>query len=521
MNMKRIKPGILLLIIIMIPIGACNTDELASMNEDPKTTTEINWSYLFTNGILQTAGNRGGPTSTQLRYCSTMIQHLSDISSGWNSGDKYFEDEGFAGAYFTSCYANMLKNYVEVIKQTGPDGKDPQMVNLHSAARVMKVFVYHRCTDLYGDIPYFEANKAYDEGIFYPVYNTQEDIYLDMLNELSEAADGFDNNSIDKDFNYQDIIYDGNIDKWRKFAYSLMLRLAMRISNVDAMTAQSYVTEAVNGGVFTSNDDNAWVPMASGPDIWINANGISRNFQPGDGKQDTKLSKTFIDFLRDNNDPRLMIISSGIGLFNGPKIDDPALQKGLPNGYDFNTIKDYEGVTEDVDMETTYSRINELMLDLDDPMLFQTYAEVELLLAEAAVKGWHAGDPAIHYNNGIRAAMQMYDIFDPSLTVSDAEVDAYLAAYPFDHAKGLEMIGTQYWLATFLNFYETYANWRRTGYPVLVPVNYPGNHTGGTIPRRLIFEMAEVSKNEDNYRAAVERMGGDKLTTRVWWDGGN
>ena len=374
---------------------------------------------------------------------------------------------------------------------------------------------------LYGDIPYSEASKAYDEGIFHPKYDLQKDIYLDMLNELSEAAAGFDVNA-DHFGNQgiQDLIYEGDIVKWRKFAYSLMLRLAMRISNIDPINAQLYVSEAIEGGVFTSNDDNAWVQMAN-TGWYYSYNDLSGNFLEATTWQNPKLSETFIDFLRDHNDPRLMIISSGIGHYYGEKITDPALQKGMPNGKDVNSIRDYEGVTEDVDLDMTYSRVNELMVDYEDPALFQTYAEVEFLLAESAFNGWHTGDPGTHYNNGIRAAMQMYDIFDPSLTVSDTEVDTYLAAYPYEPDRGQEMIGTQYWAATFFNEFEAYANWRRTEYPVLVPVNYPGNHTNGTIPRRLIFNQAEVSKNEANYQAAVERMGGDELTTRVWWDGGN
>jgi hypothetical protein len=218
-----------------------------------------------------------------------------------------------------------------------------------------------------------------------------------------------------------------------------------------------------------------------------------------------------------------MIITSGIGYWGGDKITDPALQRGMPNGKDVNMIKDYEGVDHDVLTDTTYSRVNELLLDYEDPTLLQTYAEVELLLAEAAIKGWHGGDPEDHYNKGVKAAMQMYNIFDPSFIVSDAEVYVYLTEHPFDPANGLEMIATQYWAATFLNFFETFANWRRTGFPTLTPVNYPGNHSGGTIPRRLIYDVGggEGAVNFENVQAAIDRIGGNYITTRVWWDKGN
>lgn len=517
-----IKKMSICLLVSLFMFSACNTDDLIDLNDDPTSTNEIDWNYIFTLGILLTAQPVVSYRES-IYYCSMMIQHTASTSPNetWGgSGDKYFER---GGVYYSDCYL-ISKRLSEIINQTGPDGKNPEMINLHNAARVIKVLAFHRSTDFYGDIPYSEANKAHDEGVFYPVFDTQQDIYLDMLNELKEAADGFDENYDDKSsFAHQDIMYKGEVTKWRKFAYSLMLRLAMRISTVDESTARTYIDEAMSGGVFTSNEDNAWVPMATGPDasdVSINQNPLSKPYHMRE-TETLKLSNTLIDFLRDNNDPRLMILTSGIGPYNGPKIDEPALQIGMPNGFDVNTIRDYEGTTEDVDEDNTYSGLNELMLDLDEPIMLQTYAEVELLMAEAAYKGWIAGDPETHYNNGVRAAMQMYVTYDGSFTVSDAEVDAYLAAHPFDPDNALEMIGTQYWAATFLNPHESWANWRRTEYPILIPVNYPGNETNGTIPRRLIFDLATVSINEENYQAAIQRMGPDVMTTRVWWDRGN
>ena len=151
-------------------------------------------------------------------------------------------------------------------------------------------------------------------------------------------------------------------------------------------------------------------------------------------------------------------------------------------------------------------------------MFFMTYAEVELLKAEAAVRGWHSGDPQTHYENGVRAAMQYLVMYDPNAAISGADIDAYLAANPYDPANAMEQINTQIWAATLLNEYEGYANYRRTGFPALTPVNYPGNVTGGTIPRRLRYREAEAVANPENYSAAVSKQGPDEFTTRMWWD---
>ncbi|MBT8301917.1 MAG: SusD/RagB family nutrient-binding outer membrane lipoprotein, partial [Maribacter sp.] len=118
----------------------------------------------------------------------------------------------------------------------------------------------------------------------------------------------------------------------------------------------------------------------------------------------------------------------------------------------------------------------------------------------------------------VRAAMKMYELDSPDAVIADADIDAYLVAKPFDAANALEQINTQYWAATYLNEYETFSNWRRTGFPVLVPVNYPGNETGGTIPRRMTYSVGDQANNPDNYNEAISRQGPDLLTTRVWWD---
>lgn len=131
------------------------------------------------------------------------------------------------------------------------------------------------------------------------------------------------------------------------------------------------------------------------------------------------------------------------------------------------------------------------------------------------------GSAATHYNNGVKAAMTFLGQYDPSIAVSDAASDTYLTANPYNAANGLQMINTQYWVhtITMLDFYETWSNWRRSGYPVLTPVVYPNNATGGTIPRRFPYPSTEASSNPVNYKAAHGAVsGGDVLTSRVWWD---
>jgi hypothetical protein len=297
------------------------------------------------------------------------------------------------------------------------------------------------------------------------------------------------------------------------------------------------VTKAVAGGVFASNADNVWVRMAAGPSQWTNQNGISRAFYPGDGGQPSYLSKTLVDFLKGtdpasvaDDDPRLMILSGGIADWTAtewkPINVDPLAQKGMPNGQDQSMLDALEG--RPVNQVQTYSRINFKLLQLDDPYMIMNYGEVELLLAEALQRGIGSGiggTAESHYNAGVKASMQMYAGsptaapigYDPSLTVSDEQVAAYLAKYPYGVAKApLPMIYEQLWVNKFLNWWEAWADWRRTGYPQLTPTNYPGNVTNGVIPRRLRYPSTEAAGNP-NFSEATQP---DNFTNRVWWDGG-
>ncbi|HYH14822.1 MAG TPA: SusD/RagB family nutrient-binding outer membrane lipoprotein, partial [Flavisolibacter sp.] len=162
---------------------------------------------------------------------------------------------------------------------------------------------------------------------------------------------------------------------------------------------------------------------------------------------------------------------------------------------------------------------DDIFLRLDGPTFLVTYAQTELLLAEAAKRGWSVGtDAATHYRNGVRAAMEQLSQYNSSASISSSQIDAYLAAHPYNDANAFEQINTQYWAASFLDWYEVWSNWRRSGYPNLTPVNYPGNATGGQIPRRMTYSTSESSANAANFQEAINRQGANNFTTRVWWD---
>jgi len=162
-----------------------------------------------------------------------------------------------------------------------------------------------------------------------------------------------------------------------------------------------------------------------------------------------------------------------------------------------------------------------IMDDLSAPDIGITYGEVCLLQCEAVLRGWISGDATALYNAGVAASMKQWGIYSGITVPDDDAIQAYLDANPFD--ESYEMIGEQLYLTLWRSFGEVFSNWRRLGYPVLVPVNYPNNVTGGVIPRRIPYygygtTNIGVLENWENYQAAIQRQGPDNYLTRVWWD---
>jgi hypothetical protein len=515
-------------------ITGCNKKEFQDLNINPQAANEIDVNFLLTSAQLGAASggsqgdNRYIDWRTNIGLASTAIQQLASTGGISGVGDKYTENSETFTAPWDFIYRD-IRNLDEILKQTGPGGfSEGQNNNTRQAARILRAFLFHRLTDYYGSIPYFEAAKA-QEGIFFPKYDKQKAIYTDLLKELDEASKAFA--APDPAFTAADLYYNGDIAKWKRWGNSLMLRLAMRVSKVDLNLANTYVAKAVAGGVFQSNADNVIVPMAEGPSLWTNQNGISRAIIPGDGGEPVFLSKTFIDFMKGPNatstaddDPRLMIISGGIYSWPSensftPINTDPLAQKGMPNGNDLTRLRALEG-NPSLDANATYSRINPKLLNRNEPYMLMNYGEVKLLLAEAAqraIGGLTAAAAQGHYNEGVKASMQMYTIYDPTLVVTDAQVAAYLAARPYNVYKpALEMIGEQLWINKFLNWWDAWSDWRRTGFPQLTPTNFPGNVTGGKIQQRLRYPSSEVGGNANFATGA----SANDWVTKVWWAGG-
>ena len=507
-------------VMLVLLLTSCKKD-LLKTNTNPTAVdgNSYNANFLLTTTQLMYTGSTdfGAENwATEWGELSGFIQHCASTNTAYYSGDKYLNAVGNFGVYFTHAYIYQVQPAVELYNLTV--GK-AQYKNLHQMARIMKALIFERITDLYGDVPYFQAGQGYYNRIYTPVYDKQKDIYADLLKEVSEATDSLDKNA---DYPTGDVFYSNTssyanqIDEWKMFGNTLLLRMAMRLTKVDPATAQSYVTK-VQGLTFGSNADNAIVQHQQGNETQ-NRDTWTILLQDS---ADLKWCKTYIDSLKLNNDPRLPVMSEIFATGS----TDPADQLGLPPGYIIGGANPLTDITKDTAYPALgmqgYSRINDNILTYEAPNLILTYAESEFLLADAA-KRWGIGDAATHYNNGVLAAITQLSVYGDASTISDGDAQNYLDAHPYNDDFGLSQINTQFWLCTVMNEYESWSNWRRTGFPALKATNYTGNVTGGTIPRRLEYPTGEKVTNETNYNAAVALLpGGDKLTSRMWWDVAN
>lgn len=511
------------------------TKDFDSINTNPNKATGSNAEPNYFMSQAQLTFSQTG--YDQLLFQSMWIQSLASTFSYYSNGDKYVFGGGGQG-YFPRTYNAVYQSLNLVTEMKAIVAGKPEFTNLDACGTILGVMFIQRATDLHGDLPYSEAAQA-KQNIFTPVFDKQQDIYMSMLKQLETATAALDATKGNK--LTADLFYGGDISKWKRLGYSLMLKVAMRLTKVDPTTARTYAEKAFAGGTMSSIDDNAKV-------LTDNANGNS-NFNSNallvvDDFREVRWGNTLINFMKSSNDPRvsqIAEITAGSGRLANEDRTTPgdttySKQLGMPNGYDLaggatdiSKAPGYPGATPAANGNDSpaplgnYSRPRLRVYDDRSAvnMIF-TYGESELLLAEAAFRGWNTGSAADHYKNALTADMQSLSQMNatPVAVVPAAAIATYVAAHPLDVSKALEQINMEHYVvtSTTFNFNETFANWRRSGFPVLTPVNYVGQFISGQVPRRIPYPISLLSTNGANYNAAVARQGADNFATRVWWD---
>lgn len=493
----------------LLLLTACDAG-FDEMNVNPVALTAVDPAYQLNTAILNSA-----PTYGNLSYETTIVKQMITPFTGQGSAANVNQDtRAVSAGNWNQYYRDIIRELTDVVGKTKDNA--PRS-NLYNMARIWRAYSFMVMTDTYGDVPYTQAGKSYLEGIVTPQYDTQESIYDDILKELTEASAALD---ATKARITSDLLYDGDVAKWKRLGNSLLLRAAMRLSKVNPTKAAEFVGKAVAGGLMQSNDDNAVLRHTAN---FTNPVGSQLN---GGQSAFFYLDEEFVEFLKKNNDPRLSSIAvryvgatSGAQQVESRANRTPAIQFGAPQGFDNTTIGPAVTARKLASL-WDFSQLDRTRMGaLLAPSFLVTYAQTQLLLAEAVFRKWTTGDAAALYANGIRQHMRQLSLYGASTAIADAAINTYVTANPLMAGKELEQINTQYWVASFLVGPEAWANFRRSGFPLLTPNTYPGSDLK-TEPfiRRLTYTDAELNVNKTNVQAAISRQGPNLLDTRIWWD---
>jgi hypothetical protein len=387
------------------------------------------------------------------------------------------------GRAWNTLYASVIRDLKEAKKAIALDAAltDAGRKAQTATCDVMEVYAFHVLVDLFGNVPYSEAML---EGTESPAYDDAATIYEDLLARLATAS----NNLVgDNGFGTADLIYGGDAAKWKKFANSLRLRLAIRLADSDAVAAKTAAEAAIAAGVFTSSSDNFTLNYLDAPP---NTNPIWEDLVQS-GRNDFVAANTLTDYLNGLDDPRRFMF-----------FEAPFDGNGNPIGGTYGASSSYG----------TYSHVNSTITNPTMPGTIMSYSEVEFLLADAAERGYTGtGTATSHYSAGVESSILQWG-------GSAADVTTYLAqpnvAYATVVGTWKEKIAIQKWIALYNQGFEAYSTYRLYDAPTM-------NVAAGVNllpPTRFTYPTTEYSLNGTNVKAAASTIGEDLPTTKIFWD---
>lgn len=552
-------------------LTSCSDSYMEKLNTDETKAEKLDPNAQLTTGLLQTYGDFGMMDAYRC-YVTGFTQYYA---GGWNVSNyagAVHADNDMMRTIWDQLYNVSIKNLVDAIYNTD------DRPNLNAALHIHRAYLMAVLTDTYGDVPCTEAGLGFLEGIANPKYDTQKDIYYWIFDELETAINqlGTGNDRITGDVTS----LAGDVDAWKRYANSLRMRYAMRLSKADPEKAKAEFLKALNApcGYIDNLSQNAYVKYIDGPftlydgsrDLDFRVNALGEMLYGQDSDSPTFVSRTLFDFMKDNNDPRLYRICrhyinnkrSAVAADDAGNYDvtDEVVayqnsEKGqLPEGQSYacnigaawwhNWVN--APANEDIptlaalvaqDPEGGYdqSNYNARMLrpflsikltKAECPGILMTNAETNFLLAEAAVMGWIDGEWLPYCKKGVEASLKSMNEFYGIKKITDEEIGTYIENLPFVE-NPLECINTQAWIHHLMNPAEGWANLRRSDYPVLEDRYKYDRWTGDftydddnlQTPTRLKYPNLEAKYNTQNYQEALSRMGGtDDWHHRVWWD---
>lgn len=441
------------------------------ININPNQPSNASGTQLIANAALSLS-SLGSSPSAQF--------HAQYLAETQYPGASLYPD---GGTSFYWLYQGPLMNLQTVLNSESLSATEGPVNNQRAVAKILKAYFFWHTTDRWGDVPYSEALLGAEN--FTPKYDTQEAIYNDLFIQLEQA-----NSEITAGNISNDIIYNGDVNKWKRLANTIRMLMALRLSEVDPTKAAAEFNKALEAGIMTSNADNLvfrHLADANNQNYWFGE--ISNR-----NREWWALTETLVNELKPVEDPRLAVYGA------------PARTSDEFVGLPYGRVEGLPNVT-------NYSLLGPAMWKQDAPVYLVTYAQALFAKAEAAKRGWIAGGDAEaenNYNKAIeQSLLQWTGSADEAADLLSQEGIAY------NPANAMEQIATQRWIHLFMHGFEGWAEWRRTGYPAnLVEPD------GRAVPTRHSYPANEQFNNTANYNEAVQRQfgGQDNLYGNVWWD---
>ncbi len=482
----KVKIKILISAALILLIGSC-TKDFVKKNTNPNSATVVPATNVFGQAILNACFNLFGER-LDVYYAGTWAGHTAAIGSGDYEYRVGINNDQWKGMYITMTYA------VDAMRLAEKEGK----TNLYAAALTLKAYVAQKATDMWGKIPYSEAFTL-EEGNLYPKYDTEQEVYAQILDELKKAADMFSDTG--GELGAGDFLFDGDVDKWKKLCNSTRLRVAIRMSSADEAAAKGVLADVLNNQakypVITSNDDNAyfwWPGVAPDQELWYERMGAD----DGNKKDQYRTSNFLISNLSSLNDPRLPVYAdkNKWGKYNGYKFGPTQTSDTLNNGNNVSHIGNRFG---------------------NNPSGFSPFmnaAEVYFIMAEAYERNLvSGGDAKTAYETGITMSLEENGI-------DASEIIGYLAQSEVTWDGGtttnLHKIYLQKWISLFKQSVEAWSEARRTDVPLMEVITKDYYDKHNRPPFRMSYADEEKSLNT-NFPVQVTETD-IFWGTQAWWD---
>ena len=536
MKLKNILRNVTAMALPLALLGSC-TGDFEELNTNPY---EIDPEELPFEAQFSTPLSFSYPTHQNLFQYWTSLSidnyggYFEVPHSNWTMA-RYDLARGFCGGMHENFMQKIFNNTRRLIKQCDAAGQH----DFAAVARIVEAYNLLQYTDTYGPVPYSSVLAA-DELAERPssyAYDKQEDIYMDFLSELRAASAQLDVSAMAPQ---NDLYFNGDIEKWRRFANSLWLRISMRLLKVNPTLAQQEAKAAYEAGVMTSNSDICYVAHESSRLDEGPGNGFANQMLEDPTYSNYRMTNELLEALTSTNDPRTLYIG-GAYYTDSKRTDITSIVYEKTGSYQGVPAQDFiynawaPALTinidgKDVSVAHHYQKMqpSKLLTDPASPYMHLTYAETEFYLAEAAARHWNVSSESAkeHYKKGLVAAIKQWSLFGanvPDDATLEALAEEQSSLLDAGDTEALEEINKQLWLLYILDPIEAWSNIRRSGMPSKYTKFYnlapTENESDGKRPNRMMYPLEEQIKNKENLEEALSRMGGtDNWTSRVWWD---